>query len=259
MNDYKFGNFICYLRTEKGLSQSQLGNMIGVSNKAVSKWEMGVSKPRPAMLVTLATLFDVTVEELLAGEKNIKIENIERAELKDHTINLWAGEYLKKKRNGRNAVITSVLLPFILFVWVGVIVGFNLLADILGPIGTVVLLFAEAIDIALIFVFYGSARKLKHILYTVYPEQDKEITSIISPKREKIQMLKWEKICSILSCVSLIVFYLIRIVILSIVEKSNQLHILNIMASIPIFIACILQLIVVIHYYIRVHKISKRK
>lgn len=259
MNDYKFGNFICHLRTEKGLSQSQLGNMIGVSNKAVSKWEMGVSKPRPAMLVTLATLFGVTVEELLAGERNVKIENTEREEFKDRTINLWAGEYLKKKKNCNNAALTSVLLPIALFVWVGVIVGFNLSDKIFGPIGAVAIFFAEAIDIALIFAFYGSARRLKHILYSAYPEQNKEITSIISPKRKKVPMLKWEKICSIICGVSLIVFYVLRLITLSIDEKGYQLRILNIMVSIPICLAGILELIVIIHYYIRAYRINKHK
>ena len=45
MNDlnhiYKVGNLICRLREEKGLSQSELGNMIGVTNKAISRWENG--------------------------------------------------------------------------------------------------------------------------------------------------------------------------------------------------------------------------
>ncbi len=75
MNDYNFGNFIYQLRTEKGLSQSQLGDMMGVSNKAVSKWEMGVSKPRPDMLIMLASFFGVTVEELLAGKRNEQAES----------------------------------------------------------------------------------------------------------------------------------------------------------------------------------------
>ena len=43
MNDYAFGNFLFDLRTEKGFSQAQLGEMLGVTNKAVSKWENGVS------------------------------------------------------------------------------------------------------------------------------------------------------------------------------------------------------------------------
>ncbi len=68
MNDYKFGNFLYEKRTAKGLSQAELGAMLGVSNKAVSKWESGVAKPQTAKLVRLAEILDVSVEELLSGQ-----------------------------------------------------------------------------------------------------------------------------------------------------------------------------------------------
>ncbi len=46
MKDYSLGNFISALREKKGLSQYQLGALVGVTDKAVSKWENGASKPR---------------------------------------------------------------------------------------------------------------------------------------------------------------------------------------------------------------------
>ena len=54
MRDYSFGNFISALRVRRGLSQYQLGALVGVSDKAVSKWENGVSKPRMNTIVKLA-------------------------------------------------------------------------------------------------------------------------------------------------------------------------------------------------------------
>ena len=69
MNDYKFGNFIYEQRTAKGLSQAELGKMLGVSNKAVSKWESGAAKPQTAKLYHLAQILGASVEELLAGER----------------------------------------------------------------------------------------------------------------------------------------------------------------------------------------------
>ena len=45
MNDYKFGNYLYDLRTHAGLSQTDLALVLGVTNKAVSKWEMGASTP----------------------------------------------------------------------------------------------------------------------------------------------------------------------------------------------------------------------
>lgn len=65
MNDYKFGNYIYELRSKAGISQMQLAEQVGVSNKAVSKWENGKSKPTTEALKKLAILFDVPVERLL--------------------------------------------------------------------------------------------------------------------------------------------------------------------------------------------------
>lgn len=65
MNDYKFGNYIYELRTKSGLSQMQLAKQVGVSNKAVSKWENGKSKPTTDILKELAILFGIPVERLL--------------------------------------------------------------------------------------------------------------------------------------------------------------------------------------------------
>lgn len=64
MNDYKFGEYIYKLRTEAGLSQIQLAEKLGVSDKAVSKWETGKAKPQVNTLRKLATIFNVSIETL---------------------------------------------------------------------------------------------------------------------------------------------------------------------------------------------------
>ena len=64
MNDYKFGEYIYKLRTEAGLSQVQLAEKLGVSDKAVSKWETGKAKPQVDTLRKLATIFNVSIETL---------------------------------------------------------------------------------------------------------------------------------------------------------------------------------------------------
>jgi len=69
MNDYAFGNLICDLRKRCGLTQAALAEKLGVTNKAVSKWENGASKPTTNMLRRLAVLFGVSVEELLSAKE----------------------------------------------------------------------------------------------------------------------------------------------------------------------------------------------
>jgi len=69
MKDYSFGNYICALRTGLGLSQFQLGTLVGVTDKAVSKWENGDAKPRLATCNRLAEVLGVSVNELLSCKK----------------------------------------------------------------------------------------------------------------------------------------------------------------------------------------------
>ena len=64
MKNYGFGNYICELREKKGLSQSQLGVKLGVTNKAVSRWENGNAYPSTELMLPLAKELGVTIEEL---------------------------------------------------------------------------------------------------------------------------------------------------------------------------------------------------
>lgn len=65
VNDYPFGNFIYEQRKKAGLSQTQLAEKLGVTNKAVSKWENGAAKPTTAVMRKLAVLFETSLETLL--------------------------------------------------------------------------------------------------------------------------------------------------------------------------------------------------
>ena len=76
MNDYDFGNQLCMLREKACLSQKQLADSVGVSDKAVSKWENGASKPTTDTLRKLAAFFSVSVEDLLIKRDKAKIPKI---------------------------------------------------------------------------------------------------------------------------------------------------------------------------------------
>ena len=74
MQDIEFGNRLYQLRRKAGLSQAQLGGKVGVSNKAVSKWENGQAKPGLDIVHRLADILSVSVDELLnmsADEKQL--------------------------------------------------------------------------------------------------------------------------------------------------------------------------------------------
>ena len=76
MNDFKFGNRIYELRKAAGLSQTELAKHLGISNKAVSKWENGRAKPTTDKLRAMAELFNVSVEQLLTEREEKKAMSI---------------------------------------------------------------------------------------------------------------------------------------------------------------------------------------
>ena len=69
MDSKKFGGFLKELRGEKGLTQEQLAEKYGVSNRAVSRWETGANMPDLDILIQLSDDCGVTIRELLDGER----------------------------------------------------------------------------------------------------------------------------------------------------------------------------------------------
>ncbi len=82
MNNKKIGEFISFLRKEKGLTQIELAEKLFVTDKAVSKWERGLSLPDITVLEKLASELDVKVEEILHGERENKKQKEERPVIK---------------------------------------------------------------------------------------------------------------------------------------------------------------------------------
>lgn len=64
-----FSSFIAELRKEQGLTQKELADRVGVSDKAVSKWENGKNYPDIEIMQSLGEIFKVSVSELLQGER----------------------------------------------------------------------------------------------------------------------------------------------------------------------------------------------
>ena len=82
MNQKKIGDFLRKLRYEKELTQIQLAEILFVSNKSVSRWEKGKSLPDIDILMKLAHFYDVSLEELLDGQRNEMANNTESTALK---------------------------------------------------------------------------------------------------------------------------------------------------------------------------------
>ena len=70
MNHINIAEFILHVRKEQGLTQKELGDRLGVTAQAVSKWERGENFPDTELLLTIARTFDMSVDDLLRGKSN---------------------------------------------------------------------------------------------------------------------------------------------------------------------------------------------
>lgn len=78
MNQEKIGKFIAACRKEQKLTQAALAEQLGITDRAVSKWETGKSLPDSSIMLELCALLSISVNELLKGEK-VDMENYQRA------------------------------------------------------------------------------------------------------------------------------------------------------------------------------------
>jgi len=80
MDQAKIGKFIADCRKEQGLTQAQLAEKIGVSDRAVSKWETGRSMPDSSIMLEVCDAIGINVNEFLNGERIVMDEYKEKAE-----------------------------------------------------------------------------------------------------------------------------------------------------------------------------------
>lgn len=80
MNQIKIGRFIAERRKQEHLTQAALAESLGITDKAVSKWERGIAMPDTAIMLDLCELLCISVNELLSGEKTTMENNNEKNE-----------------------------------------------------------------------------------------------------------------------------------------------------------------------------------
>ena len=129
MNYEKTGRLIQELRKEKEMTQMSLADKLGVTDRAVSKWERGKSFPDVSMLRPLAEVLDVSVSELLDGERRsqdkvlypdgaaaITVEAADNAAIKG--ISTYVNEAQKKERLWMIAFAILILLYIFTVSWI---------------------------------------------------------------------------------------------------------------------------------------------
>lgn len=108
MNQIDTGKFIANCRKEKGLTQAQLAENLNISDRAVSKWETGKCMPDSSIMLELCNILDVTVNELLSGER-IEMNNYgEKAN--ENLIELKRKDENNMKKNAIISTIYTITL-----------------------------------------------------------------------------------------------------------------------------------------------------
>lgn len=142
MDQIKIGKFIATLRKEKELTQEQLGEKLGITNKTISRWENGNYMPDIEMLPLLSKEFDVSINELISGER-LLLDDFKKAAdnnlvtaLNNSAFTLKEKIAFFKKKWLREHIATIVLC---IVLWIGIMlwIALNNSYALLGAIGSI--------------------------------------------------------------------------------------------------------------------------
>lgn len=117
MNTKKIGEFIKRKRKEKGFTQKDLSEALSITDRAISKWERGLSCPDISLLEELAKILDVSVVELLKGEE-VEDKNYISEQDVISSMELSRDAVLEKIKLCVNFFVIIIVIIFVIFVFV---------------------------------------------------------------------------------------------------------------------------------------------
>ena len=144
MDQIKIGKFIAEERKAKKLTQRELADKLGISDKTISKWERGNGFPEVSLLLPLCSQLDITVNDLLTGEKLQEAEYKKKAE--ENMVNLVKEAQESKKKIMMSAAVAGLAViaatPLFLLsgmleleIWArGILIGIGSIVIIVGII-----------------------------------------------------------------------------------------------------------------------------
>lgn len=153
MDQIKIGKFIAFQRKEQGMTQAALAERLGISDRAVSKWETGKSLPDSGIMLDLCELLNINVNELLSGEKIMseKYDNYAEENL------LAMSKELEEKNRQMLRIEVLISLPAVIaglfMFYIAAYVDMNLWMR------TLIIIIAIALVIGVAFVAVGIEQK----------------------------------------------------------------------------------------------------
>lgn len=141
MDMQKIGRFLKVLRKEKGLSQEQLAEKLGVSGRTVSRWETAINMPDLSILIQLSEFYQVSVKEILNGERDDQQMNNEMKETLTKVADYNKAEKEKALKVLRRAFGITTFTAFAAWLVQGLI--FNM--DLQTTIGELVIILVSSV------------------------------------------------------------------------------------------------------------------
>ena len=134
MNQVKIGKFIAECRKQKNLTQMQLADKLGITDKAISKWERGLAMPDTSIMLALCEILGINVNELLSGERISMEQNNQNNE----QLLLDMAKELERK----NKTIWTAMWAIMTVCFIGLLAGISVAAFLIpeGPWQLVVIL-----------------------------------------------------------------------------------------------------------------------
>lgn len=140
MDQIRIGRFIAESRKSKGLTQRQLADALSISDKTVSKWERGKGLPEVSLMLPLCAALDITVNDLLSGERVSSTDYQKKAE--GNMIDL-----MKENEENRKKMALSIITGAITVIAVCALIGIVSLVDLPTLARTLLILFSIAVAV----------------------------------------------------------------------------------------------------------------
>ena len=128
MDKEQLGSFISQLRKEQNMTQKELADLLCVTDKAVSKWERGLSFPDISLLEPIAAVFDVSIPELLQGKRLPKEEPVSVAEVEkvlDDSLRIFDSEIRRKHVISKSVILFCCVFLMLLISIILNIINFS--------------------------------------------------------------------------------------------------------------------------------------
>ena len=152
MDTVKIGAYIALCRKTRGMTQQQLADELGITNKAVSKWETGQGMPDVTILPVLASILSTSVDDLLSGEKTINEKTIDSEIIKNVKNNIIDGE------NRRFYVAKTIAKLSLFFAILGLVLPYFIWLETENYMGILFGSWLEICSCVVFFAGYGYAK-----------------------------------------------------------------------------------------------------